>query len=212
MARNYAGGDHGRFSRIWRDLSPAGLHPDGRCRDRLGVADGVADLKTARSPIPDSALFHGGSKGREGGDPVCEIGPGGVCIRLDLGPQGVQGVEAHLLAQMLIKLQPQLFTVQVPLEVQETGLHCDVRAVLNRGAGAHVGDSGVAGAVLQCGPGGVYSVARHQHMRRNDEVGSGEQLGGADAPAVADCACQGVGVAQEAVGPADLPSSTNRRM
>ncbi|CAN3967771.1 Spore maturation protein B, partial [Dysosmobacter welbionis] len=32
-----------------------------------------------------------------------------------------------------------------------------------------------------------------------------EQLGGADAPAVADCACQGVGVAQEAVGPADLP-------
>ncbi|CAN3988931.1 putative transcriptional regulator, partial [Dysosmobacter welbionis] len=163
------------------------------------------DLKTARSPIPDSALFHGGSKGREGGDPVCEIGPGGVCIRLDLGPQGVQGVEAHLLAQMLIKLQPQLFTVQVPLEVQETGLHCDVRAVLNRGAGAHVGDSGVAGAVLQCGPGGVYPVARHQHMRRNDEVGSGEQLGGADAPAVADCACQGVGVAQEAVGPADLP-------
>lgn len=93
---------------------PGGLHPDGRCRDRLGVADGVADLKTARSPIPDSALFHGGSKGREGGDPVCEIGPGGVCIRLDLGPQGVQGVEAHLLAQMLIKLQPQLFTVQVP--------------------------------------------------------------------------------------------------
>lgn len=59
--------------------------------------------KTARSPIPDSALFHGGSKGREGRDPVCEIGPGGVCIRLDLGPQGVQGVEAHLLAQMLIK-------------------------------------------------------------------------------------------------------------
>jgi hypothetical protein len=23
VARNYAGGDHGRFSRIWRDLSPA---------------------------------------------------------------------------------------------------------------------------------------------------------------------------------------------
>ena len=85
-------------------------------------------------------------------------------------------IHIYLLAQMLIKLQPQLFTVQVPLEVQETGLHCDVRAVLNRGAGAHVGDSGVAGAVLQCGPGGVYSVARHQHMRRNDEVGSGEQL------------------------------------
>ena len=23
MARNYAGGDHGRFSRAWRELSPA---------------------------------------------------------------------------------------------------------------------------------------------------------------------------------------------
>lgn len=23
VARNYAGGDHGRFSRLWRDLSPA---------------------------------------------------------------------------------------------------------------------------------------------------------------------------------------------
>ena len=33
----------------------------------------------------------------------------------------------------------------------------------------------------------------------------GNSWGGADAPAVADCACQGVGVAQEAVGPADLP-------
>ena len=42
-------------------------------------------------------------------------------------------------------------------------------------------------------------------MGRNDEVGGGEQLGGADAPAVADRARQGVGMAQEAVGPADLP-------
>ena len=36
VARNYAGGDHGRFSRIWRDLSPAVYTPDGRCGDRLG--------------------------------------------------------------------------------------------------------------------------------------------------------------------------------
>ena len=28
VARNYAGGDHGRFSRIWR-IFPGGLHPDG---------------------------------------------------------------------------------------------------------------------------------------------------------------------------------------
>ena len=28
VARNYAGGDHGRFSRIWRDLSPA-MRRDG---------------------------------------------------------------------------------------------------------------------------------------------------------------------------------------
>lgn len=32
VARNYASGDHGRFSRVWRNLSPAALHPDGRGR------------------------------------------------------------------------------------------------------------------------------------------------------------------------------------
>ena len=183
----------------------------------LGIPRGATGIQGPKGET--GAAGERGPQGLQGpqGDvgPQGEIGPQGPKGATgaqgpkgdagEQGPQGVQGVEAHLLAQMLIKLQPQLFTVQVPLEVQETGLHCDVRAVLNRGAGAHVGDSGVAGAVLQCGPGGVYSVARHQHMRRNDEVGSGEQLGGADAPAVADCACQGVGVAQEAVGPADLP-------
>lgn len=33
---------------------PGGLHPDGRCRDRLGVADGVADLEN--SAESDSGL------------------------------------------------------------------------------------------------------------------------------------------------------------
>ena len=75
------------------------------------------------------ALLLGG----DGRNAAGEIGPGGIRIRLDLGPQGVQRVKADLLAQVFIELQPQRSAVQVPLKVQEAGLHRHVCAVVDRG-------------------------------------------------------------------------------
>ena len=133
-----------------------------------------------------------------------EILPGGFRVGGDLGFQSVQRVEADLVPQMLEKLQAQRLSVQVSLKIQQAGLHGDVRAVVHRGPGAHVGDGGVAGALRQRGPGHVHAVAGHQHMGRDNEVRGGIQAGGADAPPVADRARQGVGMPQKAVGPADL--------
>ncbi len=54
VARDYAGGDHGRFSRVWRDLSPAVYTLMGAAWYRPGVAGGGTGVKksgSARLPL-----------------------------------------------------------------------------------------------------------------------------------------------------------------
>ena len=135
---------------------------------------------------------------------IPEVDPGGLCVSGDLGAQGIHGVKAHLIPQFVEKLQAHRGAVQISLEVQQAGLHGHVGAVVDRGAGAHVGDGGVLPAVRQGYPGDIDAVAGDQHMGRDLQVGGGEQPGRADAPPVADRARHHMGVAQKAVGPVDL--------
>ena len=106
---------------------------------------------------------------------------------------------------MLVELQAQRLPVQIAVKVQEAGLHGDVRAVVQGGTDAHVGDGGVICPVRQAGPGDVHPVAGHQHMGRDRQIGSGKQAGGPHAPPVADGPRQGVGMAQKPGGPLHLP-------
>ena len=55
-----------------------------------------------------------------------EIGPDLQGVGLDLGLQGIQGVEADLVPEVLVKLHPDGLAVKVAVEIQHPGFYRQV--------------------------------------------------------------------------------------
>lgn len=78
---------------------------------------------------------------------ACEIGPGIIGVPTDLRFQSVQRVEADLVPEPLVEFYPDGLAVEIPVKIQHPGFHRQVAAVVDGGAGTHVGNGGIAAAV-----------------------------------------------------------------
>ncbi|MPM89915.1 hypothetical protein SDC9_137030 [bioreactor metagenome] len=98
---------------------------------------------------------------------------------------------------MPTEFQPHGLPVQVPVKIQQIGLHGDIRPVVDGGPGPHIGDAAQLPAVRQAGPCGVNPVAGYQHMGRNGKVDGGDTDGPPDTPPVLHDLRQHMGMAQK---------------
>ena len=101
----------------------------------------------------------------------CQTFAGGLRVQHDLGLQGIQRIKTDFVPDVPQDFHPNGLTVQVAVEVQNPGFHGYVGPVVDRGAGAHVGDGGVTGAVGQEYPGGINTVAGNQYVAVRLTVG-----------------------------------------
>ena len=111
--------------------------------------------------------------------------------------------EFSLRAEEFVEFQCDLPAVQVPLVGKNPGLHGDA-AAMDGGAGADVGDGGVA-LPLQLHQTGVNAELGDHQPGRQRQIGGGDAQGAAQLVAVDDLAGENMGMAQEGVGLLHLP-------
>ena len=123
----------------------------------------------------------------------------------DLGGEGLEGGELPLLPQVLVKLHLDLLAVEVAVEIQDEALDGQLVAVVDGGAGAHVGHGQVGVAVFQDDLGGIDALGGGENVLLQLQVHRGEAQGGAQLLVVGHPVAEGVGMAQKFVGAFDLP-------
>lgn len=91
------------------------------------------------------------------------------------------------------------------MEIQDEALDGQLVAVVDGGAGAHVGHGQVGVAVFQDDLGGIDALGGGEDVLFQLQVHRGEAQGGAQLLAVGHPVAEGVGMAQKFVGAFDLP-------